>query len=78
MARTACTKCASPSAFQKVPMTTRSRQKIALKRTRAKLHKAKSETRVRMPGAAIRVALHQQSLANMLAPHVKPAAAKKH
>jgi len=77
MARTACTKCASPFAFLKVSMTTRSRQKIALKRTRAKLHKAKSETRVHMPGAAVRVALHQQSLANILAPHVKPAAAAK-
>jgi hypothetical protein len=29
-------------------MTTRSRLKIAIKRTRAKLHKAKSETRVRV------------------------------
>jgi hypothetical protein len=58
-------------------MTTRSRQKIALKRTRAKLHKAKSETRLRMPGAAVRVALHAQTLQNILAPHVRPTTAKR-
>jgi hypothetical protein len=64
--------------FQKAhSMTTRSRLKIAIKRTRAKLHKAKSETRVRMPGAAVRAALHAQSLVNLLAPAVKPAATAK-
>lgn len=58
-------------------MTTRSRHKIALKRTRAKIHKARSETRVRVPGAAVRVALHEQTLRNLLAAPVKPAAAAK-
>jgi hypothetical protein len=58
-------------------MTTHSRLKIALKRTRAKLHMAKSETRVRVPGAAVRAALHAQSMVNLLAAPVKPASAKR-
>jgi hypothetical protein len=40
----------------------KSKLKAAIKRTRAKLHNAKSDAKSRMPGAAERVSHHGQAL----------------